>query len=64
MKKLAERVAEVLFMTSLFGLGWFVLVATGSTPPTTVNNFGHNRHNWTRTQLKIPTKILLQTLNP
>jgi hypothetical protein len=29
MKKFAERVAEVLFMTSLFGLGWFVLVATG-----------------------------------
>jgi hypothetical protein len=29
MKKFAERVAEVLFMVTLFGLGWFTLVVAG-----------------------------------
>ena len=29
MKKFAERVAEVLFMVTLCGLGWFALVAAG-----------------------------------
>ena len=29
MKKFAERVAEFLFMFTLFGLGWFALVAAG-----------------------------------
>ena len=29
MKKIAERVAEFLFMVTLFGLGWFALVAAG-----------------------------------
>ncbi len=29
MKRIAERVAEVLFMVTLFGLGWFALVAAG-----------------------------------
>lgn len=29
MKKFAERVAEFLFMVTLFGLGWFALVAAG-----------------------------------
>jgi|DEB0MinimDraft_4_1074332.scaffolds.fasta_scaffold31592_4 hypothetical protein len=29
MKKFAERVTEVLFMVTLFGLGWFALVVAG-----------------------------------
>ena len=29
MKKFAESVAEFLFMVTLFGLGWFALVAAG-----------------------------------
>ena len=29
MKRVAERVAEVLFMVTLFGLGWFALVVAG-----------------------------------
>ena len=29
MKKFAERVAEFLFMVTLFGLGWCALVAAG-----------------------------------
>ena len=29
MKRIAERVAEVLFMVTLFGLGWFALVVAG-----------------------------------
>lgn len=29
MKRIAERVAEVLFMVTLFGLGWFTLVVAG-----------------------------------
>ena len=29
MKKFAERVAEFLFVVTLFGLGWFALVAAG-----------------------------------
>ena len=29
MYKFAERVAEFLFMVTLFGLGWFALVAAG-----------------------------------
>jgi len=29
MKYFAERVAEVLFMVTLFGLGWFALVVAG-----------------------------------
>ena len=29
MKKFAERVAEFLVMVTLFGLGWFALVAAG-----------------------------------
>ncbi len=37
MKKFAERVAEVLFMVTLFGLGWFALVAAGETPTTVYN---------------------------